>query len=335
MLNVMAQRFTIVVFICSSMLLGAKIPASAQDGNQIGSNFRVELTNKLGVRAVVNVTSFSAGNTIEGDNEHSDLTQELNYVGGCWPADPDQSNLSNIKFVDSGMVLEADQSFLRKFFIIPWHNIKSIYVKDGVDIIDLNDTSEYRGKIRTILADGSRKYELSAATSIHFIQFINKINDSETESTVAEKIKSSEWKIYGDGVPEFSVLAPQFVYSRFHVTSGGGIYVENGFYETKLSEQFSVMLDAEHSEDSISASLNDFDELTFGGKPKDEFDHDKVTVRAPNAKPVSGTLTDPFGWSDREYLNRNLDMLVMLPDGVKILIMLPSRKNILMLKRVN
>ncbi len=280
-------------------LLAADAPAS---------QFTIELANDLGVKATVHVTGFTAGKETYGDNNHDFITTELNYMGGEWAAQPAYGK--NGDFSKSRFVIVTDKD---QIVLIPWQSFKSLSLQDGVQLVKINDGTEYKGKLRTILNDdsGSEKkvYELSGATSMTIAQMPKQAAPPGTS-------KGPEWRFSRKGMSDLIVSQPRFVYSIFKVTSGGGIYVENGYYDTKVSEQFGVAKKGSE-QNSTSATISDFEGITLGGV-KDAFGM-PVTVKAKGADAVSGTLAvTPFGLEANEYLNRGLEVAGNLPNGCTI-----------------
>jgi hypothetical protein len=281
------------------------------------SQFTIELANDLGVKATIHVTGFTAGKETWGDHNHDMITTELNYMGGEWAAQPvsgRNGETPNGDFPKSRFVIVTDNN---QFVLIPWQSFKSLSLQDGVQLVRLNDGTEYKGKLRTILNDdsGSEKkvYELSGATSMAIVQMPKQAVPVTTSNS-----KGSQWKVTTNGMSDLIVSQPRFVFSIFHVTSGGGIYVENGFYDTKVSEQFGVAKKGSE-QNSTSATISDFESISIGGV-KDAFGM-PVTVKAKGADAVSGILAvTPFGleaWAN-EYLNRSMELAGDLSNGCTI-----------------
>ena len=113
------------------------------------------------------------------------------------------------------------------------------------------------------------------------------------------------------------ITQPRFVFSMFVKTSGGGIFVEHGYYATKVSGQFGV--DTHNSGNSTSATISNFERVSIGGG-KDAFGM-PVQVKARDADAVSGELAaTPFGLEAHanEYLNRSREVAGDLPNGCTI-----------------
>jgi len=132
-----------------------------------------------------------------------------------------------------------------------------------------------------------------------------------------------QWSVLSEGGQAVVITRPRFVFSRFHVTSGGGIHVEKGYYETKVSEQFGVGprdLNGNGKNDSVSAAFSDFESITLGGGGREVFGM-PITVKTRDGQPVAGTLAaTPFGLDafSNEYLNRTTELAGDLPNGCTI-----------------
>jgi hypothetical protein len=322
---------TLIALVLSSFPFCGKLLATDKPTSQ----FTIELANELGVKATIDVTGFTSGKDTWGDREHDYITQELNYLGGAWVAQPHQID-ENGDFENSRLVMTVPGMGL---VLIPWQSFKSLSVQDGVQLVRLNDGTEYKGRLRTILkanlGSEERDYDLSGAISITIVQMPKQVAGTKSPSPAPGGIlNGSQWKITKTGMSDLIVTQPRFVYSTFIVTSGGGIFEENGHFATQISEQFGVGLKKSGGNVSDSATVNDFESISVGGDS--DISGIPVTVTAKGADAVSGTLAPtPFGLETDEYLNRSLEVACNLPNGCSIVFSVSNGGNELKLERIH
>jgi hypothetical protein len=311
---------------------GKAAPAGVQARStpQPNAPFTIELANELGVKATVNVATFSSGNS-EMQVENF-IDEELNEIGGRWDPGADETTRD---FSHSRLVIEMSPP--RQFVLIPWQSFKALSAQDGAQLVRLNDGTEYKGLLKTILSENwgnDRKvYELGGALSMTIVQ-MPKISVSPAQTRTS---KDPQWRVTGGGGSDLIVTRPRFVYSWFHQTSGGGMFVAHGHDETKVSEQFGVGVNG--SSRSTAATISDFESISIAGGGNDAFARGMpVTVKAKGADAVSGILAvTPFGLEpgSSDYRNRSLEVAGDLANGCTIVFSVRSDGDKLTLERIH
>lgn len=295
---------------------------SAQTGSS-GHPFVVEVTNDLGVKATVRVASFTAGSPTWGDNNQDDLTEELNFEGGQWPK---TNSGASVPFQNTFLVMKLPDAAGPRwgpYILIPWKHFKRLSQRSGDQVVTLDDGTEYRGRLRTILFDSSasenRQYELGEASSIAIVSFPPDPHAQET------KLPHSEWSLSYGADPALNISNPQILHEieKRESFRGAGANIERSFWVGLASGAFRVKLDA-NSDDSraTSAAISDFEQVKIGGD-KNAFGM-PITVKALNRAPASGLIIGPTQAPD-DYLNGTLNLAADLPNGCRMVIALSPR----------
>jgi hypothetical protein len=264
-------------------------PAKTQSAGAL----KIELTNNLGVTATVNVTEFTSGNKVNGDTLDP-YTPELNELGGEWVSEPTKavtlafpngvrealSELAkrNRDFAKSRLVIDLDDRTPGQFVLIPWRSVKALSIKNKMQVVTLNDGTEYRGQLRTILSGNSdsenKVYELSGVRSMTILQFPAARPYAAGSANNSTGAKVLRWGVTGTKMPSLIVTHPRFAHS----------------------ERFRV---GELNQPGISAAFSDFQSVSIGSEKRGY--GFPITVKAKNASAASGILA----LGDDDYLEGN------------------------------
>lgn len=270
----------------------AKIQAqprtNASGHSRSAAIFRVELTNNLGVTATVGVTGFTAGRDVIGDSEDP-YTAELDALGGKWSARDDSTRSLTVAFPNGVQALNKmgsrrlDHDFAearlvvaldKGFVLVPWRSFKALSFEQGSQVITLNDGTQWKGTLRTILTGNSsssenKVWELSGVRSLTVVQ----MPVGRTVSQSQANSHDLHWIVAGPTIPEQTVTRLRFVQlmnDKFVIT-----------------QQFQIGPDI--NSPPTSATLSDFQSVSIERENSASWGV-PVTVKAKNAAAVSGLL---------------------------------------------
>lgn len=272
------KRLTLAVAVFVSLV--ATTHSEAQEQAGLNQYPVLALTTKLGVAQRISVAE-----TRTGDSLLDRLGAGCGWGKGYWR-----------KASDPMLAIQTGDG---TFVLVPWRLLRGVSIKDGKQVVILDDSTSYAGTIKTtafVAGDSDqnlpyserKKYDLSTAKTLTLVHMPPRVapKDLHGRREMVRRVRGrgarreKTWMLPVLGQNgRLKVTSPRFAFKYY--TSAG--YIMGGTNKVAVTGTFVLNVDG----DQIAANLEDFAFLGFDSRnPKKAM----VSVRAEGASTVTGEL---------------------------------------------